>query len=212
MRVRRHAVWTVALSFALLLSACEVARQQGEAPAPPTQLQGKGKIHFVPIGEFPSPTRERLVAFFKEKLHLSIETLPIVPIERTAFDDRRRQLIAEELIGLMQRRYPELSNDPEALLIGITIGDMYIRSRPEWRYAFAAGDTVKVAVVSSARMDPTFYREPTNPQVLHVRLRKMVAKYIGYMYFRRSQSNDRKSVMYGPILGVDDLDAIGDDF
>ena len=47
----------------------------------------------------------------------------------------------------MQRSYPGLANDPEAMLIGITIGDMYIRGRPEWRYGFAAGDTVRVAVV-----------------------------------------------------------------
>jgi len=212
MKVPTPPVWTAVLGLGLFLAACETPRQPVEISHVPPPPQRAGKIHFVPIGEFPSPPRDRLVNYFKEKFGLSIGTLPPIPIERTAFDERRRQLIAEELLGLIQRRYPDLAKDPGALVIGITVGDMYIRNRPEWRYGFAAGDTVKLAVVSSARMDPTFYREPSDPEVLHVRLRKMIAKYIGYMYFRRSQSHDRRSVMYGPILGVDDLDSMGEDY
>jgi hypothetical protein len=40
----------------------------------------------------------------------------------------------------------------------------------------------------------------------------MVKKRIGIMIFHLPQSDDRRSVMYGPVLGLDDLDSIGEDF
>ena len=43
-------------------------------------------------------------------------------------------------------------------------------------------------------------------------LRKMISKNIGIMYYGLEESTDRKSVLYGPILGLDDLDSISEDF
>jgi hypothetical protein len=40
----------------------------------------------------------------------------------------------------------------------------------------------------------------------------MVAKNLGLMYYGLKQTSDRRSVLFGPILGLDDLDAIGEDF
>ena len=61
-------------------------------------------------------------------------------------------------------------------------------------------------------MDPENLGEVPDPGQLDRRLRKMVTKYIGYMYFRLPPSSNRNSIMYTPILGVDDLDEIGEDF
>jgi hypothetical protein len=40
----------------------------------------------------------------------------------------------------------------------------------------------------------------------------MVSKNVGILYYKLPQKSDRKSVMFGPILGIDDLDSIGEDF
>ncbi len=40
----------------------------------------------------------------------------------------------------------------------------------------------------------------------------MITKNIGIMYYGLEQSSDRKSVLFGPILSLDDLDSIGEDF
>jgi hypothetical protein len=61
-------------------------------------------------------------------------------------------------------------------------------------------------------MDPVNLREPPDPALLHTRLRKMVSKNIGIMHYRLPQTTDRNSVLYGPILSLDDLDSIGEDF
>lgn len=188
----------------------------------------------MPLGDFPSADLEHLVGYYRAKYGLTIETLPSVPLEPVVLDQGRQQLIAEELITLMKGQHPGLANDPEAILIGITAGDMYIRGYAKWRWAFAFREGGRFAVISSAPMDPRIFPpalpfhllilkgilesigirldDVPDPELLRVRLRKMVSRTIGFLYFRLPQRADRKSVMYGPILGVNDLDSIGDDF
>jgi hypothetical protein len=40
----------------------------------------------------------------------------------------------------------------------------------------------------------------------------MVKKDIGILYYGLSQSHNPKSVLYNGILGIQELDAVGDDF
>jgi len=165
----------------------------------------------VPVGEFPATSLEHLVAHYRDRYGLAIETLTAVPLEPTAVDLLRQQLVAEELIALMKRRYPRLANDPKAILIGMTPYDMYIREYT-WRFAFAWREDGRFAVVSSARMDPVNVGEPADADLLHTRLRKIISKTIGLMHYRLPESEDRNSVLYGPILSLEDLDSIGEDF
>lgn len=142
---------------------------------------------------------------------MTIETVGQVELEPTVVDYDRHQLIAEEVIALMQRKHPKLATDPDAILIGITAYDMYIRQE-RWGFAFAWRQDGRFAVVSTARMDPENFEEPPAPDLLHTRLRKVVTKTVGLMHYRLPQSTDLDSVMYGPILGLDDLDSVGEDF
>lgn len=180
----------------------------GQAQAPPVTK----RIYLAPLGPFPAASLERLLVYHREKHGLNFESLPQVEVERKSFDAFRRQLIAEELVALMKRHNPQQANDPAAILLGVTRGDMYIRST-DWRFAFAYREGERFAVVSSARMDPSnFPRLPANPGLLELRLRKMISKQIGILVFGLPQSRDKRSVMYGPILSLADLDAIGEDF
>lgn len=201
-------------------------------PGPP--LHGKGRVYLLPLGEFPSAVLSQLVSYYKDKYDLTIETLPPIELESAVFDPDRQQLIAEELIALMKRHYPALANDPEAVLIGLTQGDMYIQMF-NWRFAFGFYDTAgRFGVISSARMDPaqfprykpryvvvirTFLRrfglrfeELSDSELLLSRIRKMTTRYIGLLHYRLSPRGTRKSVLYRSILGIDDLDSIGEEF
>jgi hypothetical protein len=44
------------------------------------------------------------------------------------------------------------------------------------------------------------------------RLRKMVTKNIGILYYRLPQSNDPRSVLYKNVGGVSELDNMGEEF
>ena len=132
-------------------------------------------------------------------------------MEPATFDARRHQLIAEDLVELIKRRYPKLAQDPNATVIGLTEKDMYIREKT-WQFAFSYRVDGRFAVVSSARMNPANFGEPANAELLHSRVRKMIMKNIGLLYYQLAQSDNPKSVLYSNILGLEELDNVSEDF
>jgi predicted Zn-dependent protease len=171
----------------------------------------------VPFEDASNLPLNELAAYYKNKYGLTIEMLPSLSIEPEAIDDERDQLIADELLNLMARRYPNLARDRQAILIGITTEDMYPKGQ-DWQFVFSSrigfqgDDRPRFAVVSTARMDPEFLDEPANPQLLQRRLRKMITKNIGMMYYRLPQNGNPRSVLYDSILSVSALDCVGEDF
>ena len=182
-----------------------------ELPPPPLTPRG-GPIYFVPLGTPDAPGLDALAAHLERRYVISVRILGPLTLEESVVDNRRRQLIAEPLIDLMKRGYPAEAADPAAVLVGVTTHDLYIAGHTIWRFAFSLRQEDRFAVVSTARMDNATLGGRPDPQLLETRLRKMVTKNLGIMYFGLQQSKSRRSVLYGPILGVDDLDSIGEDF
>lgn len=185
----------------------------GTAQKQLTRVPGKSAatVFFVPLGDVRSVSLQELVKFYKQKYGLVIQTLPALQLERGALDRQRRQLIAEELIEFMKRGYPNHAANPRVILIGITEYDMYIR-KYSWAFGFTYRAENRFAVVSSARMNPIILGRPADPVLLQTRLRKMITKNLGILYFHLPQSNDPSSVLYRSILGIDDLDRVGESF
>ncbi|MFY9610718.1 MAG: hypothetical protein WAU45_19170 [Blastocatellia bacterium] len=195
--------------FALCLSlTAGCVSGKNYVPIDKSTLRGFGKLYFVPLEDFPLSTIQDLVDHYKDKYGISIEVLPSVPLSPSVLDTKRQQLIAEELITLMKREFRSLANDPEAILIGLTNEDMYIANY-DWRFAFSHRQEQKYAVVSSARMtSESFFSGGTAKS----RLRKMVTKNIGILYYHLAQSGDPRSVLYRDIGGTLELDNMGEDF
>jgi hypothetical protein len=63
-------------------------------------------------------------------------------------------------------------------------------------------------VISTARFNA--YRAGEAMQMQ--RLRKMITKNLGILYYGLGSSQDPGSVMYGQIMGPDDLDAVSEDY
>lgn len=172
---------------------------------------GQEKLYFIPVGNFSSASLNKLVTYYKDKPGVNaIGTRPLT-LSLPTMDKRRHQLIAEEVVELMKRTYPELAADPNAVLIALTDQDMYIRER-DWQFAFGYWTTARFAVVSSARMNPVNLGGAANGELLEARMRKMVLKYIGTLYYLMPPNRDPKSVLYGDISSVDDLDKMREDF
>ncbi len=188
-----------------ILSVASCAAQNKASP------RSSSKIYFVPLGEISSVSVAQLVGYFKHRLGLAIEIMPAVSLDDSVVDPDRRQIVAQRLIDLMKSRYAQWANHPAAILIGITEGDMYIQGYP-WRFAFSLREGERLAVVSSARMDPVRFGLTPDAQLLHTRLRKMLLKNIGLMYYRLPPNSNPKSVLYRSILGLEELDFVGEDF
>ena len=171
---------------------------------------GKEQVYFVPLGVFPDSLVWELVSHYKKKLDLEIQVLPVVDLRESVFDSRRRQLIAEELIELIERENRQVSSDRSVVLIGLTSKDMYVK-KYSWRFAFGYRSGGRFAVISTARMDPVNLGDPVNDDLMRTRLRKMVTKEIAILYYGMQQTSDPNSVLYNKILGIEELDRIGED-
>jgi predicted Zn-dependent protease len=105
--------------------------------------------------------------------------------------------------------YPAPYRDAHAVLIGLTVVDLY-DSTSHFRYVFGVKGNASnpKAVLSTLRMDPRFYSEPADDALLAARARKLLSKYIGLLYYGLSPSSDPTSPMFDSILGPDDVDAM----
>ena len=171
-------------------------------PSPPVDRD----VYLAPIGDFPREDADALVAHYLEKFDLTIEVLPSIPVPDEAMDAERGQLIAERLIDAVAATRGR-GADPDAVVIGLTDIDMYIAAQ-DWNYAYGLRSGGTHAVVSQARMDEGFADEERQ----HQRLRKMVTKNIGILYYGLGVSDDPRSVLYRNILGPQDLDYASEDF
>jgi predicted Zn-dependent protease len=169
------------------------------------------QITFVPIGNFPSTSLQALASYYEQTLGLHIDVRLTMPFEESMTDRSRGQLIGEELINKMKIGFPAQAEDRTVMMVGFTRGDMYVRHR-DWRFAFAHREDGRFAAISTARMDPVSFGLPPNDGVLVRRLLKMTSKQIGLYFYELPERQEKSSVLYSPILGVDDLDEVSMDF
>jgi predicted Zn-dependent protease len=162
------------------------------------------------MGSVPATTLQALAAFYLDKYGLRVAILKPAPINAASRDVGRRQLIGEELVTAMRSAYPKAAADPNAVLIGIVSEDLYVRVRPDWAWAFGLRTDGRFGVLSTARM--SWPQGLASKTVQMTRLRKMVTRYIGQLYFRLPTNNVQGSVLYGTINGLYDLDRLGEDF
>jgi len=202
----------VLIAYVVMLGSVGARSTQGDVavgpalpigvPSPPVDRA----VYLAPIGDFPREEADALVAHYLEKFNLTIEVLPSVPVPDWAVDAGRGQLIAERLIDAIAAN-EVVAEDPEAVVIGLTNVDMYIAAK-DWNYAYGLRSRGTFAVVSSARMGDGF----ADGARQHQRLRKMVTKNIGILYYGLGVSDDPRSVLYRDILGPQDLDYASEDF
>jgi predicted Zn-dependent protease len=154
-----------------------------------------------------------LIGYYKQRFGLTIQALPAIGIDPGSLNATRRQIQAERLVASMERSYPTLVNDRRSVLIGITEADIYTTGE-NWAFALGLRDQDRFAVVSSARMDLNHvaYGAPSDPVALHSRLTKMISREIGFLYYDLPFSPNPRSVVRTSLLGVDELDELGEDF
>src|SRR6266567_707265 len=181
------------LLLALLLPSCSTSRIE------------QPDIYLVPVGGFSSALVSELADYYKQKFNLKVSLLPAIELGDRVIDRNRRQVIAEELIEVIKQKHEHLAANSRAIIIGLTSNDMYIRG-VTWQFAFSFRKYGKFAVVSCARMDPVNLGQEPDDNVLRSRLRKMVTKNVGILYFGHSQNDNPRSVLYSQILGVEELD------
>jgi len=165
------------------------------------------RVYLVPLGALRGVSLNSLAEYYSRRFEIAVKVMPALALPSSAWDSYRDQWIAGELIERMRAGGRRIRNDPKAILIGVTAGDMYMR-RSHGQFAFALREDGRFAVVSIARMDPANFGLPADDRLLRARLRKMITKNIEILCFHLSLSGDPQSVLYDNIASVDDLDRI----
>ena len=175
------------------------------------KVQGS-RVYFVPLGSFPGDDLTSLAQYYRDKYKLDITILKSIPVDDVVRDSSRGQLMAEKLVESVRAGAPEYANDPRAILIFFTSEDIYPTSQ-NWQFAFGwrLGSS-HAAVVSTARMSLHYIGQPIDLNLSETRLRKMVTKDIGILYYGLPQSQNPSSVLYNGIMGIEELDHVGEDF
>jgi len=169
------------------------------------------QIVFVPLGHFPTAALQKVAHYYSETLGVTIEVSPTIPFTESMIDLGRNQLVGEQLVDEMKRHFPAYTSNPRIMMIGFTRGDMYIQ-RKDWQFAFAYREDGRFAVISTARMDPENFGLSPDDRVLVPRLIKMASKQIGLYFYELPEREEKTSVLFSSILGLDDLDAVAMDF
>ena len=170
------------------------------------------RVYFVPMGSFSSDDLTALAQYYRDDYKLDITILKSIPLDDAVRDSSRGQLMAEKLVESVRAGVPEYTNDPRAILIGFTSEDIYPTSQ-NWQFAFGWRlGSFHAAVVSTARMSLHYIGQPMDSNLAETRLRKMVTKDIGILYYGLPQNQNPKSVLYNGIMGIEELDQVGEDF
>jgi predicted Zn-dependent protease len=171
-----------------------------------------GKVYLVPIGEVSMEEVNDLAAHYREKFRVAVEVLPEMKPDETVVDAQRHQLIAENLVQAMVRADSVYRMNPTDILIGVTGQDIYPKSM-DWRFCFGwRSEEDRAAVVSTARMSIHYLGEPEDEATLRKRLRKVVTKDIGMLFYGKTASDNPRSVLYSGIMGIQELDLVSEDF
>jgi predicted Zn-dependent protease len=168
-------------------------------------------VYLVALGRFESGDLDQLAAYHAGKLGIPVGTLPPVPLDARTLDEGREQLIAEELLELLWQHYPA-ARDRRVVVIGMTDFDMYSRDRPESPAFFSRRAAEGYGVVSAEHLHPGLVSRALGRDPLETRLRKLVMRNIGALYFGKPLVSDPDSVLYEDLSSVDDLDAMEEEF
>lgn len=194
------------------LAACVLLAAVFLPPPHAAAGQERRQIYFVPLGPGASAVARDLADHLRQGYRLNTSVLPDLTLSDPRLQDGARfQLIAEELLGYMAKKHPKLSWEPGAVVIGVTAQDMYARGYGS-SFAFTYYEGDRFGVVSTARMDPTWSAEPANPSLLRKRARKAAARVVGFLYYGYRETPDKRSVMFGPVLSIAELDRLPEDY
>jgi predicted Zn-dependent protease len=186
----------------------ETAGRDQPVSSPPERTS----LHLLPIGDMPPDLMAQMVLRLQKRFPFPLSVLPALPVDPAAYNRNRQQAIADDLIANIEQRYAGLLHEPDARIIAVTPVDMYIRTE-NWGFTFSLrDDNDRVAVVSFARMSPEMFGNTPDQELLQSRLRKMVTKNIGIMCYGFPLSENHRSVLYGSIGGVDELDLMTEEF
>jgi hypothetical protein len=169
---------------------------------PLTETSG---VWLVPLGEPRRIDVTQLAAELAARYRIPVAALPDLALPSWTLDAKRRSLVGDQLLRLMWQAYRAQGR---AAIIGITDYEMY--GGTEFRdssFSWRESPPGYYAVVSTSLLgDDTF--DLRHRTTRHIRTRKLVARAMGFLYYRRPEQNDSHSLLRPSMNGVHEIDEL----
>jgi hypothetical protein len=166
-------------------------------------LAEKFGVWLVPLGEPGSIDVAQLAPELAAHYHLPVAVLPDIALPRWTLDANERSLVGEQLILLMRQAYRARGS---AAIIGITDYEMYA-TRDDHTHVFSWRGPPHYGVISTSSLAANVF-DRLRGHSRHERTRKLIARNIGFLYFRRPLVEDPHSLLRPPMHGNSDIDKL----
>ena len=167
-------------------------------------------VYIVPFEDVSVEAAKAWGKYIAHDLDIRVKVLDTAAYPPNSFNFLRRQFITEAFAdAIVQIRHKMLFKKSRVVFIGLLSRDMYPTTH-NWRYCYALnfieGERDRISIISSKRLTST----ATNAQqVVIVRVYKLLKRAIGFQLYGYDVTTNKDSVLYGPLLSVEDLDNMG---
>lgn len=166
-------------------------------------------IYLVPVWGTDRELMYYLQNTLQSQHKVRVKTTTEMGLDVQHFDQEHQQYIAEHIITSAADVAKSLIKDGrQTPVIVVVPGDMN-SGKFRFRYLFSQHNVEKkISAVSLARINPASFGEQPDRALLSSRALKLVNKALGYHLYSYEPSSDLNNVMYGPIMGLEDLDKV----
>jgi hypothetical protein len=182
-------------------------------PSLPGRCRGQHvTLRFVPLAPLRALDIEEIASRYRSTGVADVVVERPLEVNELWIDRGRRQIAGEDIAKDARILYGGRENE---LVVVVTDRDMFLRE-VDWRYAFATRND-GVAVVSIARMDPSFpllapgTYEPARAECsapLRARAFRMITRQLVLGLCATGTSDDPRSLRRHSVMSLSDLDAI----
>lgn len=210
-----------------VLMGCETIPQQTDDPEPRPPHQPVD-VWLMPLEGFPMFFAKDLEKKLSKDLGLNVRTTShagrtkqmyaannqmIVEPVRNKLYAANNQMIVERVRDELKIPLKRLLNvTPKTICIALVLEDLITEDKDTGYVLASHFHPQRLAVISIVRMNEAFNGKPYDLYLTKLRLYKTAKKAIGILYYRYPLSPNLTSVMYSPIMSLEDLDAIGTNF
>ncbi len=167
-------------------------------------------VYIVPFEDVSVDAAAAWGEYIARDLDIRVKVLESAAYPPASFNFQRRQFITEAFAdAIVQIRHNMLIMKSKVAFIGLLSRDMYPTTH-DWRYCYALnfieGERNRISIISSKRLAST---ATDAQQVVNVRVYKLLKRAIGFQLYGLNATTNKGSVLYGPLLSVEDLDNMG---
>ncbi len=160
-------------------------------------------VWLAPVGRLKTVDVQKLADDLTFRYRIPVGTLPDVQLTPWTLDADGHRLVADSLLRLLSQYYGAEGN---TTIIGITDFDMRANRAGLRHHAFALGEG-HYGVISTALLGGNLI-DLWQGHTRYQRTRKLVARYMGFLFLHREQVDDPHSLFRSKMSGADDIDAL----